>query len=133
MKLNNEITIIKKEETMPEHKLVLELDDEHNLIFDIDINYLINMGLEHIKYVVSKSKIKAPVRRVNKFNSEITDIMIKKANRVLSSLVILFKNDKTQAIMEAYNTLNIETLILSYVVPAIIDEVLEELKKDEHK
>ena len=127
----NQLKIIKKEEETPKHTTAIDLDEEQKIILSIDTEYLISMGLEHIKYKVYQTKIKAPKRRLREVEDKIIDILCKNGDMVLTNIRNLLESNNSQETIQGFNMLEIETYILAFIVEKATDEVFELLKKDE--
>lgn len=125
----NQLKIIKKDEETPKHTIAIDLDEEQKIVLSIDTEYLISMGLEHIKYKVSQAKIKAPKRRLREIENKIIDILCKNGDDVLTNIRNVLQNNHSQEMLEALNMLEIETYILSFMIEKATDEVFEVLKK----
>ncbi len=127
----NQLKIIKKDEETPKHTIAIDLDEEQKIVLSIDTEYLISMGLEHIKYKVSQAKIKAPKRRLREIEDKIIEILCKNGDDILTFIRNVLQNKHSQEMLKAFNMLEIETYILSFMIEKATDEVFEVLKKDE--
>lgn len=130
-KVMNQLKIIKKDEETPKHTIAIDLDEEQKIVLSIDTEYLISMGLEHIKYKVSQAKIKAPKRRLREIEDKIIEILCKNGDDILTFIRNVLQNKHSQEMLKAFNMLEIETYILSFMIEKATDEVFEVLKKDE--
>lgn len=129
----NQVRIISTQEETPKHTIAFEIDSKDKLVLDFDINYLYQMGLEHIKYKVSKAKIKAPKRKLREKESEIIGIIAEYGDIMLSSILNAFENNDRDILLKTLNTLEIESYVLSSIIETVTNKVFDLLKKDELK
>ncbi len=126
----NQLRIVSKQEELNKNAKIIELDDERNVVLDIDANYLVSMGLEHIKYKVSETKIKAPKRRLREMEDTIIDILCENGDRILSYTIGSLKSDNFQEILDVLNKIEIESYVLALIIKESTDKVMNLLKEE---
>lgn len=130
----NQIHILKSNAKVTKNQIQIKLDSENKLVFDIDIDYMTILAIEHLKYNFNKNTNIVDLCKHKKFfNTNCDKIANIISENVISTIecvaTALNKNrDSMQEAIEVYNRLNLEAYMLSIMAEEMTNKMFA-LKK----
>lgn len=136
----NQIRILKNQEQITENEIEIKLDSKQKLAFDIDIDYLTTLAMEHLVYKFEQSvgtnrkAFKIAKRFFGNEYDEISNIISENFINMIETLATLIKRaENMQQMLEGLNSMNLEAYIFTLISEIITSEMFDLFKQTTKK
>lgn len=137
----NQIRILNNKDKTTKNEIEVNLDSNRKLAFNIDLDYIVTLAMEHLIYRfdknarINRNSFKRTRKFFGKYHNKIAEIISKNVISTIEYLATLLKeSENIQQMIESYNLLNLDLSILNLISENISDEMFtlyRQTKKDE--
>lgn len=137
----NQIRILNNKEKKTKNEIELKLDDKQRLAFNVDIDYITTLSMEHLLYKFEQSvgtnrkAFKIAKSFFGNEYDEISNIISENLINMIETLATLIKKaENMQQMLEGLNSMNLEAYIFTLISETITNEMFDlfkQTKKDE--